>query len=122
RHGKSKKGSHYAEIEFVDRALAPLLDDLRARSANTVVVLTSDHGTVFHPRPKTRRARYGYDVYTATLHVPLAISGPSISPRRLNSVVTTMDILPTLANILRDNKRREFYGSSLVPEIFYGER
>ena len=116
-YGKAVEDIYDAEVSFVDAHIAPLLDALVA-DPSTVVVVTSDHGTVFHPKPKTRKKRYGYDVYTATLHVPLLIVGPGIAPQRVSEVVTTLDVVPTVANLVGLRPTRRFVGDSLVPLLF----
>ena len=57
--GTSKEEIYDAEIAFTDQEMAPLLKKLKNRP-NTITVLTSDHGTVFHPHPETRKGLYGY--------------------------------------------------------------
>ncbi len=117
---RSDAAVYNAELHLIDREVGRLLDAIAARPDPTYVVLTADHGTVFHPRPWTRHGRYGYDLYTATLHVPLMVHGPEITPRRIEGIASTMDVAPTLADIIRGGDRMDFHGVSLVPEIFQG--
>jgi arylsulfatase A-like enzyme len=106
-----------AELAYIDRELGRLLGALEQRPEPTYVVVTADHSTVFHPNPGLRRAHYGYDLYSATLHVPLVVHGPEMQPRRVDTLVSTMDVAPTVADLLRVNDRAEFEGMSLVPEL-----
>ncbi|MCA9600813.1 MAG: sulfatase-like hydrolase/transferase, partial [Myxococcales bacterium] len=115
--GTTPNDVHDAEVWSVDRAMAPLLERLVDRP-NTLLVVTADHATVFHPNPKTRKGHYGYDVYTATLHAPLIVHAPWIRPRRWPKPTSSLDVLPTLANMLRTNPKATLFGTSLVPEIF----
>ncbi|MDP9002537.1 MAG: sulfatase-like hydrolase/transferase [Myxococcota bacterium] len=109
-----------AELTYIDHALGRLLTALDARSDPTYLILTADHGTVFHPNPGTRHGHYGYDLYSATLHVPLLIRGPGITPGRIDGVVSTMDIAPTVADILGLEVPR-YEGTSLLPETLAGK-
>jgi arylsulfatase A-like enzyme len=67
-----------------------------------------------------KRAHYGYDLYSATLHVPLIVHGPELEPRRVDTLASTMDLAPTIADLLRVNDRAEFEGTSLLPELLGG--
>jgi arylsulfatase A-like enzyme len=109
-----------AELTYIDRELGRLLFALEQRPEPTYVIVTADHSTVFHPDPASRRSHYGYDLYSATLHVPLIVHGPQLQPRRVETLASTMDIAPTVADLLRWNDRAEFEGTSLVPELLGG--
>jgi len=118
-YGTTQRDLYDTELRYLDQEILPLLDAVRERG-DTVTVITSDHGTVFHPQPRTRRARYGFDLYTATLHVPLIVHAGFIEPSRFDHPVSTMDVLPTLSNLLRSEESHSYEGYSLVPEIFDG--
>jgi arylsulfatase A-like enzyme len=72
---------------------------------------------VFHPNPASRHFHYGYDLYSATLHVPLVVRGPGIKPGRVDGLVSTMDIAPTVLDMLHVPEQSAFNGSSLVTEL-----
>jgi len=91
-----------------------LLDELESRP-DTLTVITSDHGTVFHPQPQTRKAHYGYDVYTATLHVPMLFHAPFLKQQSQTALVSTLDIYPTLADLLSMKEAHALCGESLAP-------
>jgi arylsulfatase A-like enzyme len=115
RKGGTEETLYDAELGYIDKELARLIAALDARTDPAVAIFTADHGTVFHPSP-TRRGHYGYDLHTATLHVPLVVHGAGLSPARVNSVVATMDIAPTIADLLRLSVS-DFEGTSLLPEL-----
>jgi choline-sulfatase len=115
------KAYYDAELGYIDRELGRLLDALAQRSDPTYVILTADHSTVFHPNPESRRYHYGYDVYTATLHVPLIVHGPAIKPGRVEDIVSTMDVAPTILDLLRIPEPAQFNGTSLIPEAMMGQ-
>lgn len=114
RFGSSNADIYDAEILYTDRALGPMLDELESRP-DTLTVITSDHGTVFHPKPQTRKAHYGYDVYTATLHVPMLFHAPFLKQQSQTAVVSTLDIYPTLADLLSMKEAHALCGESLAP-------
>jgi arylsulfatase A-like enzyme len=120
--GFTEEQFYESELRFVDQALGRLLDALEQRPEPTYTLVSADHGTVFHPDPSTRHAHYGYDLYSATLHVPLIVHGPGIRPTRSEGLVTTMDIAPTITDIVRVDPRADFQGTSLMPEILAGQK
>ena len=115
------KGFYEAELSYVDREVGRLLDALTQRPEPTYVILTADHSTVFHPNPESRKYHYGYDLYTATLHVPLIVHGPGIKPGRVEDIVSTMDVAPTVLDLLRIPEPAQFDGTSLTPELLLGQ-
>jgi arylsulfatase A-like enzyme len=82
--------------------------------------VTGDHGTVFHPHPERRHGHYGYDLYTATLHVPLVVNGPGIAPRRCGDPVSTLDVAPTILDLVQQHEALASEGTSLMPELLRG--
>jgi arylsulfatase A-like enzyme len=108
------------ELSFIDQQVGRLFDTVYARTEPTYLVFTADHATSFHPVPEARHFHYGYDIYTSTLHVPLVVYGPKIRNGRVDEPVSTMDIAPTLANLLGLPNWSRFEGTSLVPELLNG--
>ena len=108
------------ELGYIDRQLGRLIDAVNARPDPTYLVLSADHATSFHPVPASRHYHYGYDIYTSTLHVPLVFHGPGLRTGRNDHVVSTMDIAPTLANLLSLDDQGRFEGTSLAPELING--
>lgn len=104
-----------AELRFVDGHVEKFIQEIKARLPDALIVFTSDHGNVFHPDP-ARRHRYGYDLFTATLHVPLAFHARWLKPRTIDAPVSLMDVTPTLLNITRSRPRRAM-GQSLLPTL-----
>lgn len=119
---RDEESFYVASLTFIDSQLQRLFAALDARSDSVYLILTADHATVFHPDPSTRRGHYGNDLYTATLHVPLIVRGPGIAPGRVEELVSTMDIAPTVADLLRVKERPDVEGTSLIPELFTQQR
>ncbi|HET8939175.1 MAG TPA: sulfatase-like hydrolase/transferase, partial [Polyangiales bacterium] len=119
--GESRQDVYDAELAFVDREVGKLLAAIEERwQGQAVVVLTGDHGIAFD-EPRHAKFNYGYDLYSSVLHVPLIVHAPFLAARVLDSVVSTMDIAPTLANLLRIRGRLPYEGVSLVPELLTGK-
>jgi arylsulfatase A-like enzyme len=119
--GTSRKDVYDAELNLVDREVGKLLAAIERKwQGQAVVVLTGDHGIAFD-EPRHAKFNYGYDLYSSVLHVPLIVHAPFLQARSLDSPVSTMDIAPTLANLLRLRGPLPYEGVSLLPELFKGE-
>jgi arylsulfatase A-like enzyme len=114
---KSDQSYYDAALTHIDRQVGRLLDAIAQRKDATYVFLTADHSTVFHPNPASRHFHYGYDLYSATLHVPLVVHGPGIAPGRVDSIVSTMDVAPTVLHLIRKSVPSAFEGDNLVPVL-----
>ena len=84
--------SYCVEIEWFDRQLGRMLDQLREAGEldNTLVIVTADNGMSF-PRAKATTYEYG-------IHVPLAISWPKQVPgnRVIDDLVGFVDLTATI--------------------------
>jgi len=119
--GTTRKDVYDAELNLVDREVGKLLAAIEQKwQGQAVVVLTGDHGIAFD-EPRHAKFNYGYDLYSSVLHVPLIVHAPFLPARALDSPVSTMDIAPTLANLLRLRGPLPYEGVSLVPELFKGQ-
>jgi arylsulfatase A-like enzyme len=120
-YGKTRKDLYDAELNYVDNEVGHLLDAIEKRfGGQALVVLTGDHGVAFD-EPRHATFNYGYDLYTNVLHVPLIVHAPFLAARNLDNIVSTMDIVPSLANLLRLPGPFRYEGTSLVPELFSGK-
>ena len=120
--GETRADIYDAELRLVDREVGRLLDAIAAQyRGKALIFLTADHGIAFDA-PRHARFNYGYDLSTAVLHVPLIVHGPGIGPAVMDGLVSTMDIAPTIANLLRVRRKLPFEGASLAPELLEGRR
>ncbi len=105
---------YMGEISYADHELGRLmkkLDDYRLN--NTWIILTSDHGE--------NLGEHGvlFDhqgLYETTLKVPLIFSNKEqTSSDRISSLVMSVDIMPTVLDILDINHEGRMSGKSLLP-------
>ena len=122
RYSAALPGRPYdAEIAYVDAELGRLLASVDRE--RTLVVVTSDHGEALgeHGEPD-----HGFFLYDATLQVPLIVAGPKvvegrnrprleIAPRVVAEQVRSIDIVPTIADIVGLPPDAAADGESLVP-------
>jgi arylsulfatase A-like enzyme/Flp pilus assembly protein TadD len=103
------------EIAYVDQQVGRLVAFLKEKGlyGKTLVVLTSDHGESLGEH---REIRHGYFVYDATLLVPLIIKPfqHSTKARTVTQQVRSIDIAPTILEMLGFSKGRMMQGVSLV--------
>jgi hypothetical protein len=91
------------EIRHVDSQIGALLEGLEHRGllADTLVVVTSDHGEGLRSHPGVPYSiRHGYHLYRSALHVPLILSHPSLAPGVIDAHSSSVDVLPTLMELL----------------------
>ena len=99
-------------IAVTDEKLGETLAALRAsgRADETIVLFTGDNGPAFH--------RGKYSVYDFGLRVPLIAAGPGIrSGRRCDSLVSHVDLLPTITDFAGIELARATHGRSLRPML-----
>lgn len=92
-----EKDLYDGEVAYVDRQIARLLGFLESRGllTTTIVVFVADHGENL----EEHGIRYNHaGLWDTTVHVPLMIRWPGEkrSGRRLDSLVQTHDLFPTL--------------------------
>lgn len=118
--GKTRSDLYDAELKLVDREAGRLLAALEGKpDEGPLVLVTGDHGIAFDS-PRHSKFNYGYDLTSIVLHVPLIVHGPRIRRQVLDHIVSTMDVAPTISNLLRVSQPLPFEGASLVPELFEG--
>ncbi|MCC6359160.1 MAG: sulfatase [Phycisphaerales bacterium] len=103
-------------VQEQDEYIAELIAGLKSRGLweDALVVLVSDHGESF---AEHLYWEHGLEQYQTTLHVPLVVRWPKIVPagKRVGAAVRTMDITPTLLEMLAISKEGSFaQGVSLV--------
>jgi len=107
-----------ASIRFADRHIGRLVEQL---PADAIVVVTSDHGEQLTelrrpPEQAPTGARHGHTLYNELLHVPLIIRIPGQSRRRVQRLVSTMDLFPSLLAHL-DIRSEARVDGMLLPEL-----
>lgn len=90
----------------------------------TLVVVTSDHGEEMHDNYPTRTGDHGHSLQDPLLLVPLIMRDPTRSwaVRTVPSQVRLIDVMPTIADLLRVPLSDDIDGSSLVPLLEGAEK
>jgi arylsulfatase A-like enzyme/Flp pilus assembly protein TadD len=109
---------YFGEVAFVDRALGPLLDRLRALDRPTLVIVTSDHGESLGEHGELTHGMFAYE---ATLRVPLilAVVGGSAGGQARGAVIDAparhVDLAPTVLESAGEPVPDGLAGASLRP-------
>jgi hypothetical protein len=102
------------ELELCDASIGRLLDALRERGwlDRVVLALAADHGEALgaHGIP-----HHGNGLYDVLVRVPMLFRVPGVKARRIDVPVTTLDITPTLLDLLGLPTPGQYMGQSLVP-------
>ena len=112
-----KSHPYDGEIAFADEQVGRLLRFLKEKNLyhNTLVVLSGDHGEGLGEHGE---ATHGFFIYNSTLRVPLLFHLPPTTPaHQITRHVSTIDIMPTILEILKVPVPREVQGESLLPLI-----
>jgi arylsulfatase A-like enzyme/tetratricopeptide (TPR) repeat protein len=104
------------EIAFADSQIARLVSTLQTRGLydRTVLVVIGDHGESLGDHGESA---HGFFVYNSVTHVPLVIRTPfsSTGHRRIADPVRSVDVMPTVLDLLGAPGATGISGVSLVP-------
>jgi arylsulfatase A-like enzyme/Tfp pilus assembly protein PilF len=111
---------YMAEIAFVDAEVGRLLRELRRTRPDLLVIAIGDHGSALGEHGEESHGRF---LYSSTTRVPFLMAMPGRLPRgvRVRAVVRTMDLVPTLLDVLGLTTPSGGEGVSLVPFILREE-
>jgi arylsulfatase A-like enzyme len=106
------------EVSFADQQMGRLLDefDRLGLTANTIIVVTADHGESLGT---AGRWFHGPRLNYTDIHVPLIIRFPPDIPANhsVDGPVESIDILPTILDLLDMPHPAHMQGTSLLPLI-----
>lgn len=114
---RARRG-YFSNISYLDTLIGRLLDilDTCRLTEETIVLFTSDHGDMLGERGLWFKMNF----FEGSARVPLMISVPGQSARLIEEPVSTLDILPTLAQLagIDLSEIRPFIdGENLMPVI-----
>jgi arylsulfatase A-like enzyme len=116
--GKNQRALYDGEIAFTDLHVGRLLSFIEQSSfaANTVLILTSDHGEAFGEHGMVR---HGFELWEELVRVPLLIYVPGVSARHESTPRSAIDLIPTIYDLFRQPAPppNTFSGHSLLPDL-----
>ncbi len=103
-----------AETDYVFGQLLRKLDEFNIKN-NTIIIITADNGQEFYDHGYFF---FGETLYQEIIHLPLIVYYPKeFKPKRIKEAVSTLDILPTVLDIIKIENPRNIDGISLLPLI-----
>nr|OQO16855.1 hypothetical protein B0A51_16320 [Rachicladosporium sp. CCFEE 5018] len=115
---KQARRAYYGAVSYVDAQVGKLMALLKRLKLddNTLIMFSGDHGDMLGERGLWYKMSY----FEASVRVPMLISYPKrYAPHRVPQNVSTLDILPTLVDIV--GEKLEPYlpmdGVSMVPHL-----
>lgn len=111
--------AYYGLVDFIDQEIGRLLETLERTSQleNTIIVYFSDHGEMLGEHGRWHKGCY----FEGSAGIPLIIRVPGRPAGRqgqtISSVVSLIDLLPTLADWAGTDVPFEIDGHSLAPLI-----
>lgn len=108
---------YFGEISVADHEVGRVLQRVKERGLqdNTIIVWMADHGEEFGERGG---AYHNTSLFEEQTHVPLLVRIPGIAARRVTSVVSLADLMPTLLEIMGIEDALPRTARSLVPLLF----
>jgi arylsulfatase A-like enzyme len=108
--------SYYGTISHLDEEIGRILSTLdeSGLAENTMIIFTSDHGDQLLEHGLMDKSVF----FESSVHVPLLIGHPSrIRPGRYDDLVMSIDLLPTIFDVLGLEEPYHCHGQSLMPLI-----
>lgn len=106
---KAKGGGREAGVRYADFALGYFLREAEKRTSwfdNTIFIIVADHGARVYGKQ---------DIPLKTYEIPLVVYAPRhVSPRRVDTLTTQIDIAPTVLGLLGFGYTAPFFGQDVL--------
>jgi choline-sulfatase len=115
---KRARRAYFGAVSYVDDCIGKLIQTLKdcRLDQDTIIVFSGDHGDMLGERGLWYKMSY----FEASVRVPLLVHHPAtFKPHRVSSNVSTLDILPTLVDIVKSKlwDGLPMDGNSLLPHL-----
>jgi arylsulfatase A-like enzyme/Flp pilus assembly protein TadD len=107
--------TYNAEIAYMDQQLGRFLAGVKKKTAgrNTLIVVLSDHGESLGDHGEFQ---HGVFLYDSTVRIAWVMAGPGIPAGvRVSQQARTIDLLPTILDLVGSHASAAVQGTSLVP-------
>lgn len=117
-HIQRSRRAYFANISYLDEKIGEILSTLEAVNLadNTIILFVSDHGDMLGERGLWFKMNF----FEGSARVPLMIAAPDLPTGKFDQPVSTIDVLPTLADLANINMADIMPwtdGTSLLPII-----
>ncbi|MFQ6043409.1 MAG: sulfatase, partial [Candidatus Poribacteria bacterium] len=111
------------EVTMVDRWVGRLLERIESLNLmdKTAIIFTTDHGFYFGEHGQFGKARmekgkwYRSPIYEEINRIPFMVYFPGIQARRIDALVSAVDMMPTILQLCGVEIPEQVQGHSLVP-------
>lgn len=117
---KRARRAYYGSVSYVDDCVGRIIDTLKRckLDEDTIVIFSGDHGDMLGERGLW----YKMSWFEGSARVPMIIHAPQrFTPGRVRESVSTMDLLPTFAELAHNGSAPEYAvpidGRSLLPHL-----
>jgi arylsulfatase A-like enzyme/Tfp pilus assembly protein PilF len=111
----SSESPYHGEIQYIDEQIGRVLEQIEGLGLRerTLVVVTADHGEAMGEHDEMTHM---YFVYDGTIRVPLLFWGAAVPEGlKVESLVRTVDVTPTILDMLDMAPLAKVQGRSLLP-------
>jgi choline-sulfatase len=110
---KYRKNRYDGEVAYTDQQLGRFLEAVGRKSApeKTLIVVLGDHGESLGDHGEFN---HGVFLYDSTLRIPLLVSGPGVPRVRVTQQARTIDVLPTILDLMGGAPPAQCQGTSLT--------
>jgi len=112
--------AYYACVSEVDDMVGRVIKSLKDNGLyeNTIIIYTSDHGEHLFEHGLMNK----HNMYEAAVNIPFIISYPKLFKQNAvnNSIVSLIDVMPTLAELIGGKTPETAQGTSLVEALTKG--
>ena len=103
------------EVAYTDRELGRLFEAVAKKSPDTLTAVLSDHGEAFSEHGEYS---HGVFIYDTTLRIAFLMAGPGVpAGLRVKEQARTIDLLPTVLELMGLPAPQGVQGTSLVPTL-----
>ena len=120
-HIRRARRAYFANISYLDDKIGAILDVLEGTRQEAVIAFVSDHGDMLGERGLW----YKMSFFEGSSRVPLMISGAGLKPGLIETPVSTIDLAPTLCDLIGIDMAEVapwVSGETLVPLATSGTR
>jgi arylsulfatase A-like enzyme len=116
-------------LRYVDHAIEKFYATLKDMGLldSTILIITADHGEEFWEHAALEAENFydprgaygvghGHNVFNEIIEIPLLISAPAMPSRQSGHLVSMVDIMPTVLDLLEVRHKLEFDGQSIFSE------
>ena len=92
---RRSRRAYFANISYLDEKIGEVMEALETTGQEAIILFVSDHGDMLGERGLWFKMNF----FEGSARVPLMVSAPDMPAGRIETPVSTLDVLPTLADL-----------------------